>query len=92
MGLRLFMDAENITKLAKYRKKKKYSQMQLAQISSVNVWDIRKFEQRQRNIDTTSAKNVKLLADALDCKMENLLEGEYRAKKIKHRKKDILRL
>lgn len=76
------MDKNNKeTKLAKKRKEKGYSQYQLHYISGINVWTIRDYEQRRREIDKAEAWKVKALADALDCKMEELLERVYKSKK-----------
>lgn len=76
------------TKLKEKRTEKGYSQKQLSNMTGISTGTIREYEQQRRNIDHAQAKNVALLADALDCSMEELLEQKYLAKK--RRRKLIL--
>ncbi len=73
-------------KLKQKRIERGYSQQQLSNITGINVWTIRQYEQGRRDIDLAQANILAVLADALDCTMEELMEKEYRAKKRKIRR------
>lgn len=72
-------------KLKQKRMEKGYSQKQLSNMTGISEWTIREYEQNRRDIDHAQAKNLALLADALDCTIEELMEQEYHAKKCKKR-------
>ena len=72
-------------KLKQKRIERGYSQQQLSNITGIKVWTIRQYEQGRRDIDLAQANILAVLADALDCTMEELMEKEYRAKKRKIR-------
>lgn len=50
------------------------SQRMLAEKANVSIRQIQLFEQRERDINKTSAETLKKLSHALNCKMEDLLE------------------
>ena len=62
------------TNLSRIRKESKLTQSQLAEISGVNVRMIQHYEQRQKPINSAEALTVYKLAQALNCKIEALLE------------------
>lgn len=65
------------TKLAWTRTMRGLSQSQLAKKSGVSVRVIQLAEQRQRAVDNMSAHSLWLLATALECSMESLLEHDF---------------
>ena len=60
--------------LRKYRNLSGLSQTQLASDSGVSLRQIQLFEQRQRDINKTSATTLFRLSKALRCRMEDLLD------------------
>ena len=74
----------NRTKLAWTRTMRGLSQSQLAKKSGVSIRVIQLAEQRQRSVDNMTAQSLYLLATALECSMESLLEhdGDERIEKI----------
>lgn len=62
------------TNLKRLRQYAGLSQSELAALSKVPVRQIQLFEQRQRNINHTRAVTVLMLARALGCRCEDLLE------------------
>ena len=60
--------------LRKYRNLSGLSQTQLASDSGVSLRQIQLFEQRQRDINKTSATTLFCLSKALHCRMEDLLD------------------
>ena len=62
------------TKLANIRKSRGLSQSQLANRSGVSIRSIQLFEQHKTNINNAQYNNLKALADALNCRVEELLE------------------
>ena len=62
------------TKLRSKRENCGYSQNDLAMASGVSLRQIQLFEQRQRDINKTSAETLLRLSKALFCKMEDLIE------------------
>lgn len=68
-----FTRAHNLKKL---RDKRGYSQSKLAELSGVNIRMIQYYEQGARDIGTAQADTLYKLAQALECSMEELLEGE----------------
>ena len=70
----LYLKANPDTNLKRLRKKTRLSQSALAEISGVPLRTIQQYEQRQKNINKAQAQYVAMLAQALYCKMEDLLE------------------
>lgn len=68
------------TKLAIMRTMRGMSQPQLAKKSGVSVSVIRMAEQRYRDVDNMTARSLYLLATALECPMEALMEHENEKK------------
>ena len=56
------------------RKKRKLTQEQLAMLSGVNIRSIRSYEQGDNDITKAGGETLLMLAKALDCKIEDLLE------------------
>ena len=72
--LELFEEKLNIeSKLKKIREKKNYSQSDLALISNVPIRTIRSYEQKSNDIAKAQVETIYKLANALDCKIEDLL-------------------
>ena len=65
-----------MSKLQERRKAKGLSQSQLAKASGLNVRRIQDYEGGFSDINRAAAISVKALADALGCRMEDLLESE----------------
>lgn len=61
-------------KIQEIRKARGLSQRQLAEASGVNVRVLQHYEQGFKDINKAAAETVKALADALDVRMEDLLE------------------
>lgn len=72
----LMLEAYPQTRLYVHRCKCGYSQSELAVIADVPLRQIQLFEQRQRDINKTSAITLFKLSKTLFCKMEELLEPE----------------
>lgn len=70
----LYLKANPDTNLKRLRKKTGLSQNALAEVSGVPLRTIQQYEQRQKNINKAQAQYVAMLAQALYCKMEDLLE------------------
>jgi DNA-binding XRE family transcriptional regulator len=64
----------NPTKLQEQRKKCGYSQRELADMSSVNLRTLQQYELGSKDINKAQAQTVMALANALGCKIEDLLE------------------
>lgn len=62
------------TNLKLYRTKAGLSQKELSETSGVPLRTIQQYEQRQKNINKAQAEYLLMLAKALCCKMEDLLE------------------
>lgn len=71
------------SKLAKMRKKKGYSQSELAQASGVPVKTIQWFELYPDKIDGTKLNTLCSLSLALDCTIEDIIEGAELTEKYK---------
>ena len=71
------------SKLAKMRKKKGYSQSELAQASGVPVKTIQWFELYPDKIDGTKLNTLCSLSLALDCTIEDIIEGAELIEKYK---------
>jgi len=63
-----------MTKLQELRQGAGMTQKAIAEASGLTLRAIRSYEQGQRDIESIGLKRVKTLADALGCKMEDLLE------------------
>jgi len=82
MHIRNFVDRMNSyyhamqpqTNLKKMRQKAGFSQSELAEISGVPVRTIQQYEQRQKNINKAQVEYLLMLAQALCCKVEDLVE------------------
>ena len=62
------------TNLKKMRLRAGFSQSELAEISGVPVRTIQQYEQRQKNINKAQVKYLLMLAQALCCRVEDLIE------------------
>lgn len=65
---------ESMTRLKKYRERLGLSQSELAKESGVSVRMIQNYEQRQKDLSKAQTKTLWLLARALKCSMEDLME------------------
>ena len=65
-----------VSALKLIRQKRKLTQEQLALLSGVNVRSIRSYEQGDNEIGKAQAETLQMLAKALDCTIEDLLEGQ----------------
>ena len=65
---------EMMTRLRMYRDRRGFSQAELAQESGVSVRMIQHYEQRQKDLNKAQTKTIWLLARALHCTMEELME------------------
>lgn len=74
LKLDLKLEPINSTKLKYYRIKKGLSQTELAELSGVNLRNIRAIEKDINKIHKLQALNLYKIANALDCNMEELLE------------------
>lgn len=63
-----------VSALKTIRKKRKLSQEELAILSGVNVRSIRAYEQGKNDIAKAQGDTLQMLAKALDCSIEELLE------------------
>ena len=70
-------------KLQEIRKNKKLSQSQLAEITNISVRTIQHWECEKRNIDGAALETLCTLADALGCKIYDILESEDLIKKLR---------
>ncbi len=82
MNIQQFVDRMNAyyrtirveTNLKQMRRKAGLSQSKLAELSGVPVRTIQQYEQRQKNINKAQAEYLVMLAQALCCRIEELLE------------------
>lgn len=82
MDIRQFCDRMNEiyrvanpeTKLKKIRQRAGLSQRELAEQSGVPVRTLQQYEQRQKSINKAQAEYLMMLANALKCKVEDLIE------------------
>ena len=74
-ALEIFPD-ERITKLKKLRVEKGYSQQDLADVSGVAKRAILTYEHRKTNLDKVQLETLCKLAQALNCRVGDLLEDE----------------
>lgn len=69
-------DRLRATRLKAYRERLGLSQSGLAHASGVSVRMIQHYEQRQKDINEAHGSTLKKLADALHCRMEELMETD----------------
>ena len=65
-----------MSKLQERRKAAGLSQSQLAMASGVSVFMIQKYEGGFKDINRAAVISVKAMADALECRIEDLIEDE----------------
>lgn len=65
-----------MTNLQRIRNEKGISQSQLSQISGINISSIKKYETGERDIMKAQVSTVLVIAKALKCNIEDLLELE----------------
>ena len=70
----LYRTANPETKLKQIRQRAGLSQRELAEQSGVPVRTIQQYEQRQKSINKAQAEYLMMLANALKCKAEDLIE------------------
>ncbi len=70
----LYRTAKPETNLKSLRQKAGFSQRELAELSGVPVRTIQQYEQRQKNINKAQAEYLVMLAQALCCGVEDLME------------------
>ncbi len=70
----LYRAANPETKLKQLRQQAGLSQSELAEQSGVPVRTIQQYEQRQKSINKAQAEYLMMLANALQCKAEDLIE------------------
>lgn len=63
-----------MTKLQEIRKSRGYSQAKLAELAGLSVRTLQHYEQGTMDINSAAAMTVYQLAQALGCRMEDLLE------------------
>jgi transcriptional regulator with XRE-family HTH domain len=63
-----------MSNLKRLRNEKNLSQGKLSEISGVNYQMIQKYEQGVKDINKAQGLTLQALANALDCKIEDLLE------------------
>lgn len=82
MNIQQFVDRMNayyralqpLTNLKRMRQKADFSQSELAELSGVPVRTIQQYEQRQKNINKAQVEYLMMLAQALCCRVEDLVE------------------
>lgn len=72
---------EQKTKLQQQRLKKRLSQSGLSGASGIKLRTLQHYEQRTRPIDSSHLETLCDLANALDCRIEDILESEELIKK-----------
>ncbi len=70
----LYRTAQPDTNLKRLRKAASFSQRELAEMSGVPLRTIQQYEQRQKNINKAQAEYLVMLAKALCCEIDALLE------------------
>lgn len=71
----LYRAANPETKLKQFRQRAGLSQSELAEASGVPVRTIQQYEQRQKSINKAQAEYLMMLARALSCNAEDLIES-----------------
>lgn len=64
----------DMTRLKDIRKSKNMTQSQLSEISGVNLRTLQDYEQGSKDINKVAGITLYKLAQALECKIEDLLE------------------
>lgn len=70
----LYKQAKKETSLKYRRQRASLSQRDLAELSGVPVRTIQQYEQRQKNINKAQAETLAMLANALYCSINDLME------------------
>lgn len=70
----LYRDAQQETNLKQLRKRAGLGQSELAEASGVPLRTIQQYEQRQKSINKAQAQYLIMLARALYCNAEDLIE------------------
>ena len=70
----LYREANPETRLKQLRQRAGFSQSELAEASGVPVRTIQQYEQRQKSINKAQAEYLMMLARALNCSTEDLIE------------------
>lgn len=70
---------ETMTRLQALRKIRGYSQRELAEKSGIGLRNIQQYEQRAKDINKASVSNLLALAQALGCRVEDLVEYSTQA-------------
>ena len=65
-----------MTRLKDIRKSKKITQSKLSEISGVNLRTLQDYEQGKKDINKVAGITLYKLSEALECKIEDLLELE----------------
>ena len=71
------------THLQQLRQKRGLTRKALSELSGISIRTIECYEQKRRPIDGAGLENLCLLAIALDCKVEDLIESEALKRKYK---------
>ena len=61
------------TKLQALRKKRQFSQSQLAEVTGISVRMIQKYEQGEKDLNCAKLETILRICVALDCKMIDIL-------------------
>lgn len=72
---KMYNNARNRTNLKILREGKELSRAELASLSGVNIRSIRLYEQRLVNINKAQAQTLYKLSQALECRIEDILES-----------------
>lgn len=70
----LYRAANPEIRLKQIRQRAGLSQSELAELSGVSVRTIQQYEQRQKSINKAQAERLMMLARALNCNVEDLIE------------------
>jgi Helix-turn-helix. len=71
----LMFDSSRPTYLQTLRKRRGYSQSQLAKFSGIPLRTIQQYEQRRKDINMAAAHSLYNLSKVLCCRIEDLLEN-----------------
>ena len=63
-------------KLQEIRKKRGFSQGELAKLSEVSVRTLQQYESGYRNINTAKLETLCMLAEALKCRVADIIDDE----------------